>query len=150
MIGHKIRHKDQRKGRFHEMRELRFINLWLTIGFILVGVVCFLTLTPKPPEVPNIPAFDKIGHFSAYLVMTVWFGFIYLPGKRYISVGLAFIAMGVILELLQGIMGGRTAEYLDLLASTSGVIIGWLLARTHFAEALVYIERKIQIHPRHQ
>jgi VanZ family protein len=114
----------------------------LTIGFVLVGVVCFLTLTPSPPDMGDIPESDKIGHFVAYSVIMLWFGFIYLRGKRYMKVGFAFLAMGIVLESIQGMLGYRNFSYLDMVANVCGVIIGWLLARTRLAETLVYVEGK--------
>jgi VanZ family protein len=125
------------------MRKLRFIRIWLAIGFLLVGVVCFLTLTPSPPDMGDFPESDKIGHFIAYSTMMLWFGFIYLRGKRYIRVGIAFIIMGIALELIQGMLDYRSFSTLDMGANACGVMIGWLLARTRLAEALVYVEGKL-------
>ena len=127
------------------MKELRFIRLWLTIGFLLVGAVIFLTLTPSPPDMGDFPESDKIGHFVAYSVIMLWFGFIYLRGKRYVSVGLAFIVMGIVLELIQGVLDYRSFSYMDITANACGVMIGWLLARTPLAEALVYVEGKFRV-----
>ncbi|MBN1833327.1 MAG: VanZ family protein [Deltaproteobacteria bacterium] len=126
------------------MKELRFIRLWLTIGFMLVGVVCFLTLTPSPPDIGDFPESDKIGHFVAYSVMMLWFGFIYLRGRRYMRVGLAFIVMGIALELIQGMLDYRSFSTLDMGANVCGVMIGWLLARTRLADALVYVEGRLR------
>ena len=125
------------------MKELRFIRLWLAIGFVLVGVVCFLTLTPSPPDMGDFPESDKVGHFVAYSAMMLWFGFIYLHGKRYMRVGLAFVVMGIALELIQGTLDYRNFSYLDMGANTCGVMIGWLLARTRLADALVYVEGRL-------
>ena len=126
------------------MKELRFINLWLTIGFLLVGLVCFLTLTPSPPDMGDFPESDKIGHFVAYSTIMLWFGFIYLRGKRYMRVGLAFIIMGIVLELIQGMLDYRSFSYLDMGANACGVMIGWLLARTRLADTLVYVEGRFR------
>jgi VanZ family protein len=124
------------------MKKLRFIRLWLTIGFLLVGVVCFLSLTPSPPDLGDFPASDKIGHFIAYSTIMLWFGFIYLHGKRYVRVGLTFIVMGIALELIQGMLDYRSFSYLDMVANACGVMIGWFLARTSLANALVCVENK--------
>jgi VanZ family protein len=126
------------------MKELRFIKLWLAIGFVLVGVVCFLTLTPSPPDMGDFPESDKVGHFVAYSAMMLWFGFIYLHGKRYMRVGLAFVVMGIALELIQGTLDYRNFSYLDMGANACGVMIGWLLARTRLADVLVYVEGKFR------
>ena len=122
------------------MKELRFIRLWLAIGFLLVGVVCFLTLTPSPLDMDDLPEGDKLGHLVAYSAMMLWAGFIYLRGKQYMRVGLAFIVMGITLELIQGMLDYRSFSYLDMGANICGVMIGWFLARTRLAEALVYLE----------
>ena len=132
----------KRNWLLHEMRKLRFIRLWLAIGFVLVGVVCFLTLTPSPPDMGDFRESDKIGHLVAYSVIMLWFGFIYLRGKQYIKIGLAFLAMGIVLESIQGMLGYRNFSYLDMCANGCGVIIGWLLARTRLADTLVYVEGK--------
>ena len=132
----------KRNWLLHEMRKLRFIRLWLTIGFMLVGVVCFLTLTPSPPDMGDLPESDKIGHLVAYCVIMLWFGFIYLHGRSYIRIGFAFLAMGIVLESIQGMLGYRNFSYLDMCANACGVIIGWLLARTRLADTLVYVEGK--------
>jgi VanZ family protein len=126
------------------MKELRFIRLWLAIGFLLVGVVCFLTLTPSPPDMGDFPESDKIGHFIAYSFLMLWFGFIYLRGRRYMRVGLAFIVMGIVLELIQGVLDYRSFSTLDMGANACGVMIGWLLARTRLANALLYVEGRFR------
>lgn len=125
------------------MKELRFIKIWLAIGFLLVGVVCFLTLTPSPLDMGNFPESDKIEHIIAYSTMMLWFGFIYLRGKRYMRVGIVFIAMGIALELIQGMLDYRSFSYLDMGSNACGVMIGWLLARTRLADALVYVEGRL-------
>ena len=127
------------------MRELRYIKLWLTIGFLLVGMVCFFTLTPSPPDMGDFPESDKIGHLVAYSAIMLWFGFIYLRGKQYLRVGLAFIVMGIALELIQGMLGYRNFSYLDMGANVCGVMIGWFLARTRLAEALVRFEARFKV-----
>ena len=130
---------------FNKMRELRFIRLWLTIGFLLVGVVCFFTLTPSPPDMGDFPESDKIGHLVAYSAIMLWFGFIYLHGKQYMRIGFAFIIMGIVLELIQGMLDYRSFSTLDMGANACGVLMGWLLARTRLAEALVRFEARWKV-----
>ncbi len=33
----------------------------------------------------EFPGGDKLLHFSAYATLMLWFGFIYLPGKAYLT-----------------------------------------------------------------
>jgi glycopeptide antibiotics resistance protein len=59
-------------------------------------------------------------------------------------IGLAFIVMGIALELIQATLDYRNFSYLDMGANACGVMIGWLLARTRLADALVYVEGKFR------
>ena len=62
----------------------------------------------------------------AYAALMFWFCQLYLNKILY---GAGFIAMGVALEVLQGMSGLRSYEMLDMLANAAGVILGWLAAR---------------------
>ena len=127
------------------MRQLRFLTLWLTLGWALVGLVVYFSLIPLPPEPLSFPAGDKLTHLCIYAGMMVWFGFIYLPGRAYRNLGVAFIMMGLILELIQGLTNYRSMNYLDMLANCIGVSLGWLLARTRLASILTHLESRLGI-----
>ena len=126
------------------MRQLRFLTLWLTLGWVLVGLVVYFSLIPSPPEPLSFPAGDKLIHLSIYAGMMLWFGFIYFPGRAYRNLGVAFIMMGLILELIQGLTDYRSMEYLDMLANSIGISIGWLLARTRLASTLTQLESRLR------
>ncbi len=70
----------------------------------------------------------------------LWFGFIYLQGKKYFRIGFSFIMIGITLEFIQSAIGYRSLEYFDMLSNALGVIAGWLLARTRFSKAIIYFE----------
>ena len=53
----------------------------------------------------------------------------------------ALIAMGVVIEFLQGWSGYRYFEYADMLANSTGVVLGYLLARTALGRVFVLIEK---------
>lgn len=130
------------------MKRLRLLKLWLTLGWIMVGIVVFLSLTPSPPEIPSIPSADKGLHLIAYLILMLYFGLIYLPGKGYRNVGIGLFAMGLALECLQGLLGYRTAEALDMVCNSLGVIVGAGLARTRLSSGLLRVESLL--YPRHK
>jgi hypothetical protein len=48
--------------------------------------------------------------------------------------------MGVALELIQGVSGHRTMDAYDMAANATGVVLGWLLARTRLCAALTEFE----------
>jgi len=53
-----------------------------------------------------------------------WFAVVLHGSSRHLSV-LGLIAMGVLVEILQGWSGYRYFEYADMLANSSGVLAAW-------------------------
>ena len=86
----------------------------------------WLSLTPSPPRV-DFAASDKLGHLLAYGALMFWFAQIY---KTRVFYAAGFVAMGIGLEALQGMLGYREADVLDMVANTLGVAAGWGAART--------------------
>ncbi len=64
----------------------------------------------------------------AYGVLMLWFCFLYRGAAARIAYGAGFVAMGIALEALQGALGYRSAEALDMAANTLGVLLGWAAA----------------------
>jgi len=106
---------------------LRFRAAWLPIGWLLVLLVVWGTLTPSPPGTLAVGG-DKLAHVVAYLVLALWFGGLYSGAARGAhALGLA--VMGVGLEFLQEAGGVRQLEVADMLANGVGVFLGWFLSR---------------------
>ena len=107
---------------------MRFRTLWLTIGYALVAIIIFLSLTPSPPKL-DFEQGDKLGHFLAYGTLMFWFCQLYATRSSRIAHALAFAAMGVALEFAQGMTDYRTFEVLDMVANATGVALGWAAAQ---------------------
>jgi glycopeptide antibiotics resistance protein len=58
----------------------------------------------------------------------IWFCQIYASQRIRLFHGIAFLAMGVGLEVLQGLSGLREYDAMDMLANSVGVAAGWLAA----------------------
>ena len=99
------------------MRQLRLFKFWLSMGWLFVGLVILFSLIPSPPTPIVFEGVDKLIHLSLYMVMMLWFGLIYMPGKRYRNLGIGFIIMGIILELIQGSIGYRCLDVFDMTAN---------------------------------
>ena len=125
------------------MRSLRLSKAWLTLGWFMVGLLVYLSLSPAPPELPGFPLSDKAIHLLSYAWIMLWFGFIYTPGRKYLLLGLTLILLGVLLEILQGASGYRSMEFSDASVNGLGVFAGWLLARTRLSSSLLWAERLI-------
>lgn len=110
----------------------------------MIFLVITISLAPSPEVMTSLPARDKIAHLLVYSILMLWFGCIYLPGRKYVFLGLGLILLGVILEIIQGMTGYRYMEYKDMTFNSLGVFLGWLSARTKASRSLVFIEQKIR------
>lgn len=111
--------------------------LGLAVGWSMILTILWLSLTPAPPQL-DVRFGDKIGHFAAYGGVMYWFCQLYVRKKTRIGLAAAFVAMGVIIEFIQGATGYRSFELLDMLADTAGVFLGWAAA------AFIHIPRRTQ------
>lgn len=97
---------------------------------ITIALAIFIGVKSLGPagHTQTIPHMDKLLHFGAYFVLTVFASFSLPPAMlRYwaVTVIILCIAYGGILEGFQyAMMAGRTASLLDGLANSLGVICG--------------------------
>jgi VanZ family protein len=131
------------------MNELRLRRLWLAIGFLLVLIVIYLSVTPQLPDVVDVSGGDKLGHFTAYAVMTLWFYQIFGTRRIRWMIGMGFIALGIALEYVQLLTGYRMFEYADMGANAAGTVCAFLAADTPLSKTLAAIERLLFRTPGH-
>lgn len=110
------------------MLPLRYPWIWFIGGLVVMAVVLAGTLSPVVPSVDLWGlANDKTMHALAFMALMVWFcGVFRLPLTP--LVGLGLLAFGALIEVLQGMLPYRSAEFRDLLADGVGIAAGWLLA----------------------
>ena len=120
--------------------KLRF--LWLTIGYALVALVIFLSLTSSPVDMEmNFPYEDKFFHALAYFILMAWFSQIYHDRFKRNMVALVFVLMGVTLEYLQSFDPNRYSEFGDMVANSAGVALGFSIALTGAKNILARVEK---------
>jgi VanZ family protein len=110
-------------------------RLGLIVGWAMVAGIVALTLLPPPPGL-ELGEKDKLAHLLAYGVMMFWFGQLYAKRQTRMLYAAGFVAMGVGLEHIQGLLGYRTYDVLDMYANSLGVVLGWAMA-TLFHRAIV-------------
>jgi VanZ family protein len=109
------------------MIPLRHRRLWVALSAVIVSVIVYASLVPAG-SLPLTGYSDKAEHFAAYCGLAVWFTGLY-PRARYWRVVAALLALGLALEMAQGVMRlGRSADLLDMAANAAGVGAGLLLA----------------------
>jgi len=105
---------------------------------MIAGVV---VLSLIPVEVDLGKGSDKLAHFLAYSSLSLWFGMISSGRGRQLGIAVAFAALGVTLEFLQGLTDYRSFEIADMAANAIGAVLGWGLAQTPLNNALAWVER---------
>lgn len=122
--------------------ELKLRFFWLAIGYALVVLVVFLSLTSNPVDTGlNFPYEDKIYHAFAYFTLMFWFSQIYHDRFQRNMIAVVFILMGLSLEYLQSFDPKRFAEFGDMVANTTGVALGLLMALSGAKNILLKIEK---------
>lgn len=103
---------------------------WLMLGWLWVAMLAYLSLTPYPPEPVRFPNADKLEHALAYCLLMLWFSQVYVRRMQRVFAAALLVALGIAMEFLQGMTDYRMFEYADMLANTTGVLLGWAWART--------------------
>lgn len=121
------------------MSMLKLRKPWLALGWLWVAVVLYLSLMPHPPEPVRFPGIDKLQHAFAYGLLMLWFCQVYVRRTQRLFAAVLLAALGMVVELLQGMTGYRHFEPGDMVANATGVLLGWVWARTsmgHIGSAL--------------
>jgi VanZ family protein len=105
---------------------LRFPKLWTGLAWLLTAAVIIGSLLPGE-VVAAIPVRDKVLHAGAYFVLMVAFAGFYRRGL-YPAVAAVLLALGMSLELLQGLTATRSGDWRDMAMNGAGVAVGLLLS----------------------
>jgi hypothetical protein len=107
------------------MQELRFRYFWLWGGIALVGIVLYLMLTPGTGGPTQVN--DKMAHFLVFAILMGWFCGVF-PLRALPWVALVLAAFGMLIEMAQGQLSYRSAEFADAFADFGGIAFAWCLA----------------------
>jgi hypothetical protein len=116
---------------------------WLAAGWIGIGLVVFLSLTPRPPEVDLGAYTDKWEHLSAYAMLMWWFCQLRPALRAQGGTGVGLIVLGIGLEFAQRATGFRLFQLSDMVAGALGVALGWLLAAPRTPNVLRLLQRRL-------
>ena len=74
---------------------------WIALGVTIIAAIWILSLMPNTPSV-GIEGEDKAGHFVAYGVLMLWWSQILIRSRDRLLIAAAFVAMGILIEFVQG------------------------------------------------
>lgn len=108
------------------------VRIWRALLVLLLVVVSYLALTPKPLDGYE-SGLDKLGHFMAFAALA-FSAYLSFPSSRGMRTALllGLLAYGALIEVLQLLVPGRSAEWGDWLADGIGMVFGTGLAACVF------------------
>ncbi len=113
------------------LQPLRYPRMWFGTGLFLLGLGLYVALQPSTPFIP-VAINDKLLHAGSFMAFMVWFGGVF-EARRAPLLVLALVGYGVLIEVLQSFTPTRQAEFMDVVADVTGVLLGWLLCTAGFA-----------------
>ncbi len=113
-------------------------TLWLGAGWLGVAVVTYFSLVPNPPAI-DFEGGDKVQHLVAYASLMLWFAQVLTDRAKRRGTALLLVALGIALELAQGLVGYRSLSFVDMAANTGGVALGWLAAPPRLPNAFARV-----------
>lgn len=119
------------------IKPLRRPRLWTALWTLAVVLVIVACLIPPPPiALPENG--DKGEHFLAYFILASSAVQLFRPGRSLLWVGVGLVLMGIGIEFAQGALtSNRTADPMDAIANTIGVLAGMATALTPLRDLLL-------------
>jgi VanZ family protein len=93
--------------------------LWV----VSIGVVCYLSLQPEVEFPLDFERADLAYHSLTYLWLSFLPFVIFGDGKRRLLAAFLMIPLGVLLEIGQSFVPGRTFSILDMVANSCGTLL---------------------------
>lgn len=101
--------------------------LRLGLYALAVAILLWLTLAPQKALPPDPGLSDKWDHALAWTVL-VLSGLVLAPRRPW-ALAVFALALGAVVEVLQGVMGlGRDSDWRDLIADAAGVALAFAVA----------------------
>jgi len=102
------------------------LNLWRPTTILLLTIILFLSLYPLPRLPVMNEGADKLYHFIAYFSLVLPLGYAQ-PKYTFLHLFTLILISGTI-EVIQPYIN-RYGEWLDFLANTLGIFVGFLVGR---------------------
>lgn len=94
---------------------------WAFVALLCLLLILFGTLSPGEPHVPQAFPWDKLQHFSAFVLLALTTR---LAGLSSLIILPVLLLLGIGIECLQLLIPYRGAEVLDALADLCGILVG--------------------------
>ena len=131
------------------LKPLRRPGLWLGLWLLAIAVVIGVCLMPGA-DLPPVPRnIDKIEHALAFFVLAASAVQLFNPGRALLAAAVGLVLLGVGIEFAQAAFTvDRSADPLDALADSVGVLLGLATAMTPWCDVLLKMQGRVAGTPR--
>jgi len=121
------------------MRAFAYPWLWLFGWLVGLALLLWFALAPLPLLLP-VAQGDKLEHLFSYALLAWYGGALFATRGARIATMLGLIALGVVLEWVQGQTSYRLADPYDAIANAIGALFGMALACTALGTLLQQLD----------
>lgn len=109
-----------------KLRRFAHPRAWQALAGLIVAAIVVLSLSPPLYlQDVGVPSWnDKAGHFLAYFALSAWCVQLFESAGDVRRCMLLALVLGACMEGLQSLTATRTADWMDMLANATGVLIG--------------------------
>ena len=130
------------------MKPLRRPVLWLGLWMLALLAVCVLCLVPLDGLPPLPDNSDKVEHLLTYFMLAAGAVQLFGGSRALLVAMLGLVALGIGIEFAQGMTAYRSADPLDALANSIGVLLGMATRLTPWRDLLLRIESRLRLSPK--
>ncbi len=121
------------------MKPLRHRKAWLALWLCGVAALVVVCLLPSP-DLPDLHASDKLEHATAFALLAASAVQLFERWRALLFVALGLLALGIGIELAQGLFTTtRAMEAADVAADAIGIVVGLSVALTPLRDLLLRI-----------
>lgn len=107
--------------------DLKYFKIWKILGAKGLILILLASVWPQYGDPPEVEHLDKVLHFLVYLIASFYFHQVF-DNKKGLKTTIYLFIYSAFIEVLQGLTKTRSAEYLDLVANLTGILVGQLLS----------------------
>jgi len=131
------------------MLPLRYASRWRIASIVILMLVLSAALIPAAwlwPDSGDLVTWlvhaDKWAHGLTFVLLAIWFSGQY-QRRSYWRIAVGLIAFGMLIEVAQAQLSYRSAEWLDMAADVTGIIIGLAVALAGLGGWTVWVESRL-------
>jgi len=123
-------------------KDLRYAPLWLTVAFILLALMLVISVNAPLMDAVDEVTDDWVVHILGFLVITSAFcGPLQKKCRNWVFC--IFLIFGVLIELVQLAIPGRSASLVDMLVNLVGLTLAWYFLRSKYGDWCKWIENRL-------